>query len=417
MDFLLKGGGRRIVILVPEDKLEFFTAEFSRERVVIEGVPRSLERRDLFLRYVALSAVHTDSLEIIRSVESKRLSSWLIRLFGMFKIGLGFIRLLDRILTPRGRFSALIDTYKPDLVFSTDIQNENDVRLIHEAMGFGIKVVGAVRSWDNLTTKGMIRVIPDILVVPNSIVKREAMAINHVSEDIIKPIGIPHYDRYIHPEPEPREKFFLRMNLDLSKKLIIFAPIGNRYIKNNLLDRVVLETLGELDVNIIVRVPPSDYVSLDGVAAKRANIVFDIVGRGSPSGEKDRKLNEMGREDDDSLVTELSYCDVVVTGHSTITIDASIFNKPVVLIDFDETPRPFEESERRYYKCDYYRPIAKSNGVQFAESRDSLKKLTERYLNDSRLEEAGRRRIAEDQAFMLDGNATKRLADVLLSSL
>ncbi len=207
------------------------------------------------------------------------------------------------------------------------------------------------------------------------------------------------------------------MGLDSVKKTILFAPVGNRYIKNNLLDKTVAETLGGLDVNLLIRVPPSDYASLDGIKATKANVVFDVVGRGSPRGNIDRKLNEMGRADDDSLVAELSYCDVVVTGHSTITIDAAAFNKPVVLIAFDEVPRPFNESIRRYYKCDYYLPITKSGGVRFAETREALNPLVLRYLKDPRLEEVGRRRIVEEQAYRFDGKATERLVEALRSFL
>lgn len=423
LDYLSRSNDIRIVLFVQEDKRDFFQREFGADHILIEGVPWALSRREIFLRYLALSAVHTDALEIIRSVESNRLSSRLVRFFGGGRIGQLLLRRVDAFFTPSGRFAPFFEKYHPSLVFSTDIQNENDVRLIHEARRRGVAAIGAVRSWDNLTTKGMMRVVPDKLIVPNLIVRQEAMMIDYVPERSIVPVGIPHYDRYVKskiPNSQlllTREEFFQRMNLDPQKRTVLFAPIGNRYIKNNLLDRLVLETLGSFDINIIVRVPPSDYVSFDQGAAKKANMEFDIVGRGSPRGEQDRKRNEMGKEDDDSLINELFHCDAVVTGHSTITIDAAVFDKPVVLIAFDEVLRPFDDSVRRYYQCDYYRPITESGGVRFARTADELRLLVSQYLANPRFDEEGRKRIAREQAYQLDGRATERLAEVLLEKL
>ncbi|MFY9462470.1 MAG: hypothetical protein WAP51_04695, partial [Candidatus Sungiibacteriota bacterium] len=179
-------------------------------------------------------------------------------------------------------------------------------------------------------------------------------------------------------------------------------------------DKLVLETLSAIDASILVRIPPTDDVMLDGFKSKKANAVFDISGVGS---EKNRKLNEVSREDDDRLIAELTHCDVVVTGQSTIAIDASIFNKPIVIINFDQEKRSYWDSMRRYYDSEYYRPVAESGGVRFADNVSELNPLVEQYLENPHLDGDGRRRIALEQAYKLDGKATERLAQVLLSSL
>jgi len=421
-----------IVLLVPEDKRVFFTKEFERDRVVVEGVSRAMTRRDIFLRYLVLSSVTARGIEVIRKREYDRLRSRLLRVLGRRVFGQGLIRRLDKWFTPRGRFGALLDRYKPVLVFSTDVQNENDVRLMHEARSYGIPIVGMVRSWDNFTTKGALRVIPDTLVVTSEIVKREAMNYSFVPEDRIMVVGIPHYDRYIEAANQKprtqnqndnsrlkitREEFCAKNNLDPGRKIVLFAPIGDRYIRDNLLDKAVLETLAELDVNILVRMPPSDYVMLDNWRKGKANVVFDQPGRGAPGGEKNRKLNEVGLEDDDRLIAELTNCDAVVTGQSTITVDASIFDKPIVIVNFDQDGRSYWESIKRYYDSEYYRPVAESGGARFANGIGEINQLVTQYLENPCLDEDGRKRIAEGQAYKLDGKATERLAQVLFSSL
>ncbi len=428
LDLLLGGGNTRVVLFVPSDKQGFFQNEFGRNGVVIEGVPRTFTKRDIFFRYLALSVIDTKALEVIRKTEFDRLSSRIMRLLGKRRLGQNIIRRMDDFSTPRGRFTEFFDKYQPALVFSTDMQNENDVRLMHEAKDHNVAVVATVRSWDNFTTKGILRVIPRTLIVPNEIVKREAATLSFVPEERIVPVGIPHYDRYIAAKIQSaksknqnnsqsvlsREEFCRKYGLDPTKKIILFSPIGNRFIRNNLLDKLVLETLSALDVNVLVRIPPSDYVTLDGFKSKKAQVAFDISGAGS---EKDRKLNEVSREDDDRLIEELTHCDAVVTGQSTITIDASVFNKPVVIIYFDQEDRSYWESVRRYYDSEYYRPVADSGGVRFAKNPKELNTLVWRYLENPRLDEEGRRRIASEQAYKLDGKATERLASVLRSFL
>ena len=417
LELLLQSGDIRIVILVPADKQNFFQSEFGRDGIVIEGVPRTLTPRDFLLRYFALSSVTARGIEVIRKKEYDNFNSRFLRVLGRRAWGQGLIREIDKWLTPRGRFGALLDKYQPALIFSTDAQNENDVRLMHEARARGIRIFGMVRSWDNFTTKGALRIISDTLAVTSEIVKREAEAFSFVPEARIVPIGIPHYDRYLQRSKMPREEFYRSLGLDAAKKTILFAPIGNRYIRDNLLDKIVLESLAILDVNVLVRMPPSDYVNFENWKKGRANVVFYTPGGGSPSGDKDRKLNEVTREDDNHLIAELTHCDIVVTGQSTITIDAMMFDKPAVIIYFDQEERQYYESIKRYYDSEYYRPVVESGGVQLARSSEELKTFVERYLENSRLDEEGRRRIASEQAYKIDGKATERLAQVLLSSL
>ena len=47
---------------------------------------------------------------------------------------------------------------------------------------------------------------------------------------------------------------------------------------------------------------------------------------------KDRDLSH---KDDVRLADSLYYSDVVISGPSTIMIDGAVFNKPIILINFD----------------------------------------------------------------------------------
>jgi CDP-glycerol glycerophosphotransferase (TagB/SpsB family) len=133
--------------------------------------------------------------------------------------------------------------------------------------------------------------------------------------------------------------------------------------------------------------------------------------------EKWKKLNEIGEEDEELLIAELAYADVVVTGQSTIAVDAAVFDKPTVIVYFDQEEREYWESIRRYYDYEYYVPITQSGGVQLAHCPEELVAQVRRYLTNPEYEHEGRQQIAREQAYLLDGRATERLTELLYKHL
>lgn len=412
----------RAVILVPDRKKEYFIKEFSSSGVIIEGIDMELGWLDLFFRKLALVLAGTKALYIKRRsqyFQDKKLFGMLLYTVASAILGgsgffLRIARFADVNLFRSRRFENIFGKYRPELVFATDLQNELDVRLLKEAKAKKIKNIGMVRSWDNLTSKGIIRVVPDRFIVQNEIIKEEAMRYNLIPSEIISVVGVPHYDRYFAGGYETRSELVSKFGLDASKKIILFSPIGNRYIRSNDLDRTALEALSQLDVNILVRLPPTDTVNFEGFKSTRAKVVFQETGAKTGGG---KKLNEISREDDDTLALALRFCDVVVTGQSTIAVDAAIFDKPVIVLHFDSEPRVYWDSIKRYYDYEYYLPIIKSGGIKFAESPENLAELAEKYLENPGLDREGRNKIVAEQAGFTDGKSTIRLQDELSSHL
>ncbi len=416
IDRLLEKGAR-VVILTFNKKKEFFEEEFSRERVIVEGAEKKLAWRDAFLRYLSLAALNTNSLAIKRKTEMRGSGSWLALLIGNQKWPRKLVRKLNLLLTPKNAFADLFNRYQPDLVFSTDVQNEFDARIIRESKSRNVLAVGMVRSWDNLAAKGLIRIVLDKLIVQNEFAKKSAVDLHGIPEEIIEIVGIPHYDLYLTGQRMERKEFFAKIGADPKKKLVIFAPTGDRYIKNNSVDRDILEILDKNlppDCQILVRFPPTDTVSGLDVRKNEGRIIFD-----RPSTRfKTLKNTELSKVDDAHLADTLYWSDLVVSGPSTICVDAAFFDKPVILAGFDGyESRSYLQSVRRYFDYDHFQPILKSGGVKFAENPEELLKFANDYLDNPELDSAGRLRIVNEQCWRGGGQATERLANVLLSIL
>lgn len=414
LDMLVGAHGFRVVLLVPDYKVEFFKKQYGREGVIIEGVDRRLHQLDLLFRYFSLVLLNTKTLYIKRKTEMKGSGAWLARLIGNRKWARVVFRKASALFTPRGRFRPLLEKYQPNLIFSTDLQNELDARLLHEAKSRKIKIVGMVRSWDNLTSKGVIRVLPDHMVVWNEIIKKEAMDYVDLQPWRVSVIGIPHYDAYVRERCSPRDEFYKRVRLDPQKSFILFAPTGDRYIVRNTIDRDVLAILQEIvppTHQILVRMPPADTVNLEGLTLSARTRIDEP---GTHFGTS-KKTSELSGEDDKHLADTIFWCDLLVTGPSTMAIDAAVFDKPTIFIAFDGLEkRPYYEGMKRFTDYLHIQHIIRTGGVRVVMSQDELQQALTDYLFNIHRDHEKRQVLRQRECFRLDGNSSQRLADVLI---
>jgi CDP-glycerol glycerophosphotransferase (TagB/SpsB family) len=268
-----------------------------------------------------------------------------------------------------------------------------------------------VRSWDNVTSKTLLSHIPDYMVVNSERVKREVEYYGDVTPERIYVCGVPHYDRYISQECMPRIQFLNKHGLNANKKTILFATPGDNYLENNPITPLVLDTLADIDANIFVRLP---LVGKEDIASYRPpkNVVFD-----DPGNYQDFTQVHMTMNADRHLANCLNAADVVITWASTMILDAAVFGKPVILVGFDATPRPYHYSVVRYYDYEHHQFILKSGGVRLVKSPAELKYWVRRYLADPSLDREGRAKIVKEYCGALDQRAGRRLGEFLLEKL
>ncbi len=420
----LVSAGVRVVVIVPNYKREYFEKTYGYTGAIFEGVETGAAIRTLrvgmFKRLAeAMPNTRRAAIGRVRTLSGEKKSRLYYYLFyfpasvlGRSKLAMRFARRVDFWISPRDRFSDLFGRYRPDLIFSTDVQNEHDVALMQDSRRAGIRVVAMVRSWDNLTTRAL-RIVPDRLVVHNDIIKGEAISIYGVSPATISVVGIPHYDRYIRGPVAPRDAFLRKIGLDPGKKLVIYFPICDYRMRENVVDRYVIETLATVGANVVVRFPPAESVTIAGLE-KPAGMVFDRPGH--VFDERVYGNRELMPEDDERLLNVLAYCDCVVAGPSTAAIDAVVFDKPILLVDF--YPSELPEEEKIYeYGTEHFSRIIESGGVRRARTQEEFLRWLGDYFAHPELERSGRERIRREQCWKSDGQASERVADLILAEL
>ena len=99
----------------------------------------------------------------------------------------------------------------------------DQVEYIKACRTLGIRSGLCVHSWDNLTNKGLIRIVPDRVFVWNDAQKREAITMHGVQPEQVIATGAPVYDQWFARRPSTtREEFCRKVGLSPDKPFLLY---------------------------------------------------------------------------------------------------------------------------------------------------------------------------------------------------
>jgi len=119
----------------------------------------------------------------------------------------------DRAVPECPDIERYLDRQRPDLLVITPLVGlvaSSQIDLLRSARRRGIATAVMVWSWDHLSSKAIIRDVPDALLVWNDVQKREAMQMHRVPEDRIVVTGAQCYDRWFGRVPARSRAEFAR---------------------------------------------------------------------------------------------------------------------------------------------------------------------------------------------------------------
>ncbi len=424
-NFISQNKENKIILLVEGDKVAYFQKHFACNNVQVKGYDRVSSRGyNKFVIFLVRTGIKSHSTKLYRMRAYKRGQASLSITFLKELISLTlarmnwykhFVRYLVFNMNISTSLKEIYDEIKPDLVFVPSlIDNDFDVPVAIEAKKRGIRLVGMVRSWDNLNNHGLLAVIPDRLIVQNVWLKECAEKFQAIKKDFIKDIiGLPHYDRYKNPANliMPKEEFFLQLGLNINKKLIFLAGFDFYYSEDKLpavIDDAIEKEDIEGDVQILfTQHPASLFTKKDYNIDKLKHITYLNLFSGK----------EMGFQDTEQTFINLAYhADVIVNVASTVSIDAAVFNRPVVCVGFDNPQNKlsyWESASRLFDYFDHYECLVSTGGVKVATTPQNLVFYINEYLKNSNLDKSGRVKILKNFVEPFDGSAAKRLAGIL----
>ncbi|OGM98962.1 MAG: hypothetical protein A2915_03295 [Candidatus Yanofskybacteria bacterium RIFCSPLOWO2_01_FULL_41_34] len=432
LKILKKEEGLNIVIFCPPDKVNFFQQFYGGPRVAFEGldmdqfIRRPWNKKLYRLSFLLENSQYIKDQRLERYENNKNIAGYLnYKWVGLVSYVLSSIlifhpiyRVFDLFFSERRALKPYFDKFNPDFVFAADSFGEIDIWFMKEARSRKTPLITMVRSWDNTTTKGILRLMPDKIIVNSPTVKNELIEIHDYQADDIFVAGLPQFDVWLSGPTETREHFFARIGADPSKKLILFAPAGAVLSNTDWqLCQILKEALenGSLPENVqfLVRNHPQHPADLSKFAGD-PSFIIDNPGHMTKAG--DRKNIEFRPQDSEHLRNSIYYSDIVMYVATSLGLDSSVFNKPQIMVSFDGfEKKPYIRSVKRYNREDCLYNLVRCGGTKVVKSKEEWIMAINAYLKNPTLDQSGRDEIVKQHLYKIDGKAGERIANILLS--
>jgi hypothetical protein len=185
-----------------EDYLRFFEPEFRDASTLRGRVEKRLPR--IYTQVLGVAARPAAARRIIRAA----------------------LRGVEAIIPTVDGIDNFLRERDPDLLLVTPLieLGSQQVDYIKSARKLGIRSALCVASWDNLTSKGLIRMLPDHVLVWNEAQVQEATTLHGVPPDCITVTGAQTFDRWFAMRPSrSREDFCRTVGLDPGRPFLLYT--------------------------------------------------------------------------------------------------------------------------------------------------------------------------------------------------
>lgn len=371
-----------------------------------------------------LQAVHNKKIKYLVF----KISAWFYyAIFQLIKIApfirTGFKRYEDRQLRS-DTADALIKEIDAGLVVATYPVNFPEAILLRSAQKQKVKTAIHLLSWDNISCKGHFPALADRYIAWGHVMKEEFKEYYNIPDDHIYSCGVPHFDEHVKVRNAPNYKPFIEelgLNpeapyLFVAMSSPIFAPKGIDIVEW-LAKEVIADRFGA-DMQLIVRPHPQNVDNkmgdrtwlprLDAIRNHRVSVDY-------PSVVESNLPWSMQHSDMLRLSNLIVGCSVCLNFGSTVSIDALMVGRPVVVVAFDANEKlPWYISGSRQMDYVHYNKLIQLGGIRVAWSYDGLNEELDRYIKYPDADIELRQYTLSQECGEDDGKATERVVSALL---
>ncbi len=423
---IMEPGDIRVVLfLKSKERVAFYQKEFNYPNLIYEVIATYrgsfLDRWFEFLKHYL---VRTGTLFLYKKLvlaDKRNYLSYYGSCLLSFIIGRKFFRRIARFVDfhfiSDPTFDPYFEKYQPHAVFLANLFDPQEISLLRMAKQKMVPTIGFINSWDKVTSKGFVRLLPDKLLVPNDNVQVEALELTDISSAHLSIVGVPQYDAYTTKDGIiSREEFFRKINADPTKPLIVFCPMGLAFSQS---DWNVIDILHELiekrlkyPAELLVRFQPNDFFEKSKLES-RPWLRYDLPGTRFGT---ERGIDwDMTGEELLHLKNTLYHASLLVAYASSIVIDIAMFDRPIININFEvKNDQPAIQTPTLRYKTVHYQKALATGGIRLVNSLEELVEWVDRYLDDTSLDKDGRARLVTAQCFKADGKSGERIAGAVL---
>jgi len=277
----------------------------------------------------------------------RRLRPWQVKLL------LRGLTAAERAIPSAPEIEEFIRSIGPDLVVVSPLVTAGSPQTdyVKSARALGIPTAVCVASWDNLTNKGHMRLVPDLVVVWNDAQRREAVELHGVPAERVAVTGAQPFDRWFGRAPSAlREEFCAKVGLRPDRPFVLFCASRSNIgegVEQRFVQRWVAAIrggTGPLDpgTGLLVRPHPEGPGLWDEVIERYPDAVVWPTSVHNPIGQDTRA----------DFFDSLYHSAAVVGTNTSAMIEAAIVGRPVLTVRAPE----FEQSQQGTLHFQYLRP-------------------------------------------------------------
>ena len=245
---------------------------------------------------------------------------------------LSALHLCERAIPPSTTITKFFQQVRPDVVIVSPLVTDQcpQVDMVKAAQAMGLPNALCVASWDHLTTKGLMRIEPDRVLVWNPHQREEALAYHRVHADHIVVTGAQPFDRWFGRSPSrDRAAFCQHVGLRDDRPFVLFvgstASISNPDAETAFVREWARRLRTELDrrslkAGILIR--PHPYNSSHWASADISDIDDAVVYPRHAA----NPVNEGDRAD---YFDSMYHCAAVVGINTSAMIESAIVGRTV----------------------------------------------------------------------------------------
>ncbi|HSL83161.1 MAG TPA: hypothetical protein VLF66_10305 [Thermoanaerobaculia bacterium] len=311
----------------------------------------------------------------------------------------------------------LLRSWRPDVVVACHVLHGYGRCLVAAAHRLGIPTVGNLFSWDNAYRGLASR--PRRMTCWSETNRRELDELWGFPPERTDVIGAPFFDAYLAPEAEwPREELCRRMGLDPGRPILLFATLGQFRAELDETDpfAALLRSIDRGCIpgrpQVVLRLHPTSRLAYFAALARRPDVAVSRYEGYHPG------LGWAPDREEMTLAANLfRHADVVVSPGSTVTLEAAIFDTPIVVPVFHELmPQEYERFFASTWLEGHLRPLVEDGLLRITRSADETAREVCHALEDPARGRAERAAIRARYLEPLDGRATERFARVILKT-
>jgi len=369
-----------------------------------------------------------------KSILKRALVVNISRFISHFSRFLPLIVWLYQVALPRGSHQVLLEKERPDLMIGCSFGlSLEDAIFLKEAQANRIPSAVVVQSWDRTSNKGCPTVWPDHVLVWNKIMEREAIVNLGFKKESIHVVGSALWDTHFKKlKIKPCRRWRKKLSIPQKTKILFFACGG---FGNHAANMTVIPSIFELaqtqpfhdDIHIVFRVYPQylSPVTRDGDGKRKKNELEELLSKYKnesnitilyPNVDFDGK-NFIPNEQDHYQMTECLYqCDVSLSQVSSQMIEACIFDKPALNIEFGRRQTEKYDLEIKEYKTEHLLRVYRTGAIYRVQNQRELQATIAQALSKPAEKCAERKALVDQEAPCNKGVAAaktaKRLADL-----